>query len=84
MGRPVVVNRNEDNDILTYQLDDDNNAENGLGTTGDVSLFFINKATGQITVNGKLDWDANPNRTNPDGKYEIWVRATDPSGEARW
>ena len=81
VGRPVVVNQNEDNDILTYQLDDNNDAEDGLGTTGDVGLFSINKATGQITVNGKLDWDANPDRTNPDGKYEIWVRATDPSGE---
>ena len=81
VGRLVEVNQNEDNDILTYQLDDNNDAEDGLGTTGDVGLFSINKATGQITVNGKLDWDANPDRTNPDGKYEIWVRATDPSGE---
>ena len=81
VGRPVVVNRNEDNDILTYQLDDNNDAEDGLGTTGDVGRFSINRATGQITVNGELDWDDNPDRTNPDGKYEIWVRATDPSGE---
>ena len=82
VGRPVVVNRNEDNDILTYQLDNDNNADNGLGTIDDVvGLFSINKATGQITVNGELDWDDNPDRTNPDGKYEVWVRATDPSGE---
>ena len=87
VGRPVVVNQNEDNDILTYQLDNDNDAKtpvvllDGDGKPTDVALFSINKATGQIMVDRKLDWDDNPNRTNPDGKYEIWVRATDPSGE---
>ena len=82
---PVVVDRNEDNDILTYQLDNDNDASNEValvdnGVATDVSFFSINKVTGQIMVNGKLDYDARPDRTNPDGKYEVWVRATDPSG----
>ena len=31
VGRPVVVNRNEDNDTLTYQLDNNNDAEERLG-----------------------------------------------------
>ena len=84
VGRPVIVDRNEDQDTLTYELDDDNVAGNPLAdgdVPTDVSFFSINKETGQIKVNGKLDWDKNPNRTNPDGKYEVWVRATDPSGE---
>ena len=81
VGRPVIVNRNEDQDILTYELDNNNVDDDSLATTGDVTLFYINKETGQIKVNGKLDWDNNPDRTNPDGKYEVWVRATDPSGE---
>ena len=84
VDRPVIVDRNEDQDTLTYELDDDNVAGNPLAdgdVPTDVSFFSIDKETGQIKVNGKLDWDKNPGRTNPDGKYEVWVRATDPSGE---
>ena len=86
VGLPVIVDRNEDQDTLTYELDDDNVAGNPVASPDgdvptDVSFFSINKETGQIKVNGKLDWDNNPDRTNPDGKYEVWVRATDPSGE---
>ena len=32
-------------------------------------------------VEKTLDWDNNPDSTNPDGKYMFYVRAIDPSGE---
>ena len=73
-------------DILTYGLrafDEDGD----LGNTGvtvpvnadlDVAAFDINKATGQITVAQKLDFE---NRGTPvDGKYVVVATVTDPSG----
>ena len=98
VGQPVDVDQNEDRDRLTYQLDNDRDAATALedadgdqvvgnanGTTdvvGDVGYFSINKATGQISVAKKLDWDNNPaHPEDPDGEYVFWVRATDPSGE---
>ena len=97
VGDAVDVDRNEDGDRLTYQLDNDKDATTPLdapatgvnrrgnadtGMPGDVGYFSINPATGQLSVAKKLDWDNNPaHPRDPDGKYEFWVRATDPSGE---
>ena len=95
MGAVVGVDINEDNDTLTYELDNDNDRANDLVTTDDhdsdpstpdihtdVTFFSIDKKTGQIMVAKPLDWDRNPSASDdPDGKYEVWVRATDPSGE---
>ena len=95
VGDVVDVDTNEDNDTLTYTLDNDKNPATALdapagadmvGTTsgnrGDVAYFFIDKDTGQIKVAKPLDWDDKPSASDdPDGKYILWVRATDPSGE---
>ena len=94
VGDPVDVDRNEDGDVLTYSLDDDSDADNTLVTTGDVSFFSIDQATGQIVVKKPLSAEmtdgrnyAGPDNTagNADdltpGKYVVFVRATDPSGE---
>ena len=86
VGRPVMVDTNEDNDTLTYELDNDNIGENPVDTTGDVGYFSIDKATGQIRVAKKLSYEENverPSQDDPfaDGEYTVYVRATDPSGE---
>ena len=95
-NNPVDVDQNEDGDRLTYQLDNDRNAATPLNAPtgaqivggavenmpGDVAYFSINKATGQLSVAKKLDWDNNPvHPDDADGEYVFWVRATDPSGE---
>ena len=95
-NNPVDVDENEDGDRLTYQLDNDRDVTTGLeaadgdhvvgnaetGVVGDVGYFSINKATGQLSVAKKLDFDNNPPQpADADGKYVFWVRATDPSGE---
>ena len=80
VGLPVDVDVNEDGDTLTYQLDNDRDTTTAL--EGDVEYFSIDKATGQIKVATKLDWDNNPQHpADADGEYVFWVRATDPSGE---
>ena len=82
VGDEVDVDQNEDRDTLTYELDNDNDITTLVNTSGDVGFFSIDKATGQVKVAKKLDWDNNPEQPdNPDGKYVFWVRATDPSGE---
>ena len=95
VGDPVRVDTNEDNDTLTYELDDDNDRTNELVTAfdhdndpstpdvpTDVTFFSIDDETGQIMVAKPLDWDNNPSPSDdPDGEYVVWVRATDPSGE---
>jgi hypothetical protein len=75
VGAPVVAIDPQD-DTLTYELV----AAADLNA-GDADSFSIDKATGQIKVNGTLDYDANPNTNSPDGKYVFSVKATDPSGE---
>ena len=82
VGDEVDVDRNEDNDTLTYERDDDIDPNNPVATEGDLTYFSIDKDTGQIRVAKKLDWDNNPaHPADPDGEYVFWVRATDPSGE---
>ena len=49
MGSPVTATDADRGDIITYVLMDGDEA-------GDDAAFFkVNKMTGQITVNGKLD-----------------------------
>ena len=96
VGAPVEVDTDEDNDTLTYTLDNDKNPATpfgepvgadtvgnaAAGNAGDVAYFSIDKKTGQIKVKKSLDWDNNPEHPmDADGKYVVWVRATDPSGE---
>ena len=73
IGDPVVaVDPNDD--TLTYELDDDMDAD-PADRSGDVGHFSIDMATGHITVEKRLDYE-----DNADG-YEFYVRAIDPSGE---
>ena len=97
VGAVVEVDTKEDNDTLTYTLDNDKDPDTPLdsptgndivgdntaeGRPSDVTYFSINEKTGQIGVAKPLDWDNNPSPSDdPDGKYVLWVRATDPSGE---
>ena len=67
IGAPVVAD-DDDNDILTYTLTDDDG-----GTDGDSSSFAIDWATGQLMTKADLDEETM-------GSYTVVVRATDPSG----
>ena len=90
---PVVatVVARSDTDILTYGLRAV--AQDDLGTTGvtlpigtgtkpvdDLAAFDIDKATGQITVAQKLDFESRGPAGNRDGKYVVVATVTDPSG----
>ena len=82
VGLPVDVDRNEDGDILTYQvlpstevITTPTQVQTDLANA-DRALFKIDKATGQLRVNGDLDHE-----NGRGGKYEVVVRAIDPSGE---
>ena len=48
VGALVEVDTNEDNDTLTYELDNNNIPDDVVDTSGDVGYFDIDKATGQI------------------------------------
>ena len=91
VGAPVEASVQSESakDTLTYGLRAV--GEDDLGTTGvtfptgdgtgpddDLAAFNINKATGQITVAQRLDFES---RGDPDdGKYVVVVTATGPSG----
>ena len=94
VGDAVDVDRNEDNDVLTYEIvivsTGDNS--NAAVVASDHSYFSIDKATGQLKVAKKLSAEETDGRTYFDeedppgrlltaGEYTIVVRATDPSGE---
>ena len=84
-GMPVgaaVVATDPNEDTLYYELDDELSSDNGVASGSDASYFSVDNATGQVMVAKTLDYDSNPNRNSPDGKYEIYVRATDPSNES--
>ncbi len=81
----TVVARS-DTDILTYGLRAFTAAD--LGSTGvtppadpaaDVAAFDIDKATGQITVAQKLDFESRGPVGNRDGKYIVVATVTDPT-----
>ena len=94
VGRPVMVQINEDNDTLTYELvtqcKDDTDTEcdsTQVSTTGDgndavipddLKYFRIDNATGQIYVKKGLSYEEDG---VANGEYTVVVRATDPSGE---
>ena len=83
-----------DTDILTYglravvltgNLADIDTMPDGVtapaddaAAAADADAFDIDKATGQITVAGKLDFESRG--TPADGKYVVVVTVTDPSG----
>ena len=83
VGDPVVA-IDPQGDPLFYVIDDDRTptADNaGVASGSPASYFSIDNSTGQVTVAKTLDYDSNPNRNSPDGKYEFYVRAIDPSNE---
>ena len=88
VGRPVVVDVNEDNDILTYQLVGSVEG-NAAVVVGDLPFFSVDKASGQIMLEQSLSAEETDGRTYVDndanspvaGIYTVVVRATDPSGE---
>ena len=76
---PNASNHDPSSDKLTYEIDSDRNRDNDILSSEDASYFSIDKTSGQLMVKKTLDWDMNG--TPPDGKYEFYVRAIDPSGE---
>ena len=91
VGEPVDVASVEDGDVLTYSLDNDADASNGVNMDTDVRFFTIDRSTGQIMVRMPLSAEMTDGRAytgaggSVPGRYVFFVRATDPSGEtARW
>ena len=91
VGMPVEdvvdVDRNEDNDILTYELVTKTTGDNGNADVilEDLPFFYIDKDTGQIRVKKPLNFEGHDlPGTSTDvepSEYQVVVRATDPSGE---
>ena len=80
VGAPVTA-EDPNSDTLTYELDNDLTAGGVVLANTDATLFSIDKATGQIKVDGKLDFDAEGTLQPPNPKeYKFYVRAIDPSG----
>ena len=52
----------------------------GTGPDDDLANFDIDKASGQITVAQKLDFESRGDEGNRDGKYVVVATVTDPSG----
>ena len=89
VGQPVVVAMNADNEVLTYDLDDDFDRETDPDMRGDIGFFTINRSTGQLYLRRELSHEPTDDRDYEDadspieaGTYTVVVRATDPSGEA--
>ena len=89
VGQPVVVAMNADDEVLTYDLDDDFDRGTEPEMNGDFGFFTIDRATGQLTLRKTLSHEATDGRDYTDtdspiapGVYTVVVRATDPSGEA--
>ena len=91
VGMPVEdvvdVDRNEDDDILTYELVIETTGVNGNADVilEDLPFFYIDKDTGQIRVKKPLNFEGHDlPGTSTDvepSEYQVVVRATDPSGE---
>ena len=87
VGQPVIVDTNEDNDVLSYELLMET-SDNSEVVEGDLPFFSIDKASGQITLEMELSAEATDGRdypvTDPSttiaGSYTVVVRAIDPSG----
>ena len=91
VGAPVVATEPNDDDTLTYELDNDKNpitphnaatfadADDPIAEANrnDVTYFKVGVSDGQITVGKALDFESRP----PDGEYKFYIRAIDPSGE---
>ena len=77
VGAPVTATDENKKDILTYELVEVEDPNNG----DDDEFFDIDMATGQITVAQDLDYDAVGGRTAgaTAGEYKVIVRVTDPS-----
>ena len=76
VGDPIV-GYDPDNDTLTYSLH-----AAASPNDGDSKKFSMDKDSGQIRVNGKLDADGPDGRTGlgiENGKYVVLARVTDPS-----
>ena len=87
VGQPVIVDTNEDNDVLSYELLMET-SDNSEVVEGDLPFFSIDKASGQITLEMELSAEATDGRDYPvtdppttiAGSYTVVVRAIDPSG----
>ena len=89
VGQPVAVANNADEEVLTYDLDDDFDRETDPDMGGDIGFFTIDRITGQLHLEKKLSHEATDGRDYTDsnnpisaGTYTVVVRSTDPSGEA--
>ena len=90
----VDVDRNEDGDVLTYEIVMTNTGDDGNADVGDpqatdpppdFTFFSIDRDTGQIRIKKALNFEGHDD-PDTDGvveasEYQIVVRATDPSGE---
>ena len=86
VGAVVDVDRNEDNDVLTYELVDSDTGEDGNPDvdTDDLTFFYIERDSGQIKVKKGLNFEGHDDSGTDDvepSEYTVVVRATDPSGE---
>ena len=79
VGSPVEAT-DPNNDVLTYQLDNDDDTANGLGSGSEVDPFSIDKKTGQVSAKGLNHEKAAVAGVTMQGQYLFYVRATDPSG----
>ena len=88
----VDVDRNEDGDVLTYELVSSSDSSGNTGgpddgnsdvDTNDLGFFYIDRDTGQIRVKKPLNFEGHdlPTPEIEPSEYTLVVRATDPSGE---
>ena len=71
VGDAVDVDRNEDNDILTYELVTKTTGDNGNGDVMELDLpfFYIDKDTGQIRVKKPLNFEGH----DDPGSQSMWL-----------